>query len=131
MPGNDEVQSREVDLAAIETACKAATPGPWRVLSDSEVACSWLNGGTVDDQDAIALYDYRPPDANKANADFTALAREAVPRLISEIRQLRARVRELLEANGKEVDRRGQALRERDEALAKLAAQDKARGAGG
>ena len=51
--------------------------------------------------------------------------------LIAEIRQLRARVRELLDANSKEVERRGQALRERDEAQAKLAAIEKAKGTAG
>lgn len=131
MSANDEVQSREVDLAELEARCKAATPGPWRVLSDPEVACSWLNASAEDDQAAIALFDYRPPEMNLANAQFAAQVREDVPRLIAEVRQLRARVRELLDANSKEVDRRTLALRERDDAIAKLAALDKAKGSSG
>lgn len=131
MSANDEVQSREVDLAELEARCKAATPGPWRVLSDPEVACSWLNAAGAADQAAIALFDYRPPEMNLANAQFAAQVREDVPRLIGEVRQLRTRVRELLDANSKEVDRRSQALRERDEAVAKLAGLEKARGSNG
>jgi hypothetical protein len=92
------------------------------------VACSWLNSAREEDQAAIALFDYRPPEANLANAQFSMQAREDVPRLIAEVRQLRARVRELLEANGKEVERRTQATRERDEALARLAALEKTKG---
>jgi len=131
LSATDEVQSREVDLAELEARCKAATPGPWHVLSDAAVACSWLNAASDDDQAAIALFDYRPPEINLANAEFAAQVRDDVPRLIAEVRQLRARVRELLDANSKEVDRRSLAQRERDEALAKLAALEKARGSTG
>jgi len=125
---SDEAPLSETDLAELEARCKAATQGPWTVLSDAEVACSWLNADDKEDKAAIALFDYRPPEANQANARFAALAREEMPRLVAEVRALRTRVRELLEANGKEVDRRTQALRERDEALAKLAAATKREG---
>ncbi len=117
----DESPLSPDDLAEIEARCQAATPGPWQVLSDSTVACSWLNAATDEDNAAIALFDYRTQEENQANADFAAVARDAIPRLTAEIKQLRQRVQQLLEVNGKEVDRRTQALRERDEALAKLA----------
>lgn len=128
LPPSEDGPLREVDLSELETRCKAATPGPWKVLSDPEVACSWLNAAGPEDDAAIALFDYRPPEANLANAQFAARAREDVPRLIAEVRQLRARVRDLLDANSKEVERRSQALRERDEALAKLGGHDAAKG---
>jgi hypothetical protein len=128
VPASEDAPLREVDLSELEARCKAATPGPWKVLSDPDVACSWLNADQEEDQAAIALFDYRPPEANLANAQFSMQAREDVPRLIAEVRALRGRVRELLEANGKEVERRTQATRERDEALAKLGPTDKAKG---
>ena len=108
------------DLADLEAAYKAATPGPWRVLSDDKVDASWLNADGEADRGAIALYDYRTAPENKANAQLSALLVDRLPKLLDELRQLRIRNRQLLEANGREVDRRTQALRERDEALARL-----------
>lgn len=117
----DESPLSTDDLVEIEARCQAATPGPWQVLSDPAIACTWLNAASENDDAAIALFDYRSKDANQANAAFAAAALEILPRLTAEVRQLRLRVQQLLEVNGKEVDRRTQALRERDEALAKLA----------
>ena len=116
------------ELAEIEAVCKAATPGPWQVLSEPDLASAWLNAAAEGDDFAVALFDYRPLEENQANARFCAVAREGVPRLIAEVRQLRQRVQQLLEANSKEVDRRSQALRERDEALARLAKVENAAG---
>jgi hypothetical protein len=124
LAGDESPLSLE-DLAEIESRCQAATPGPWQVLSDPQVSCAWLNAASGEDDAAIALFDYRCMDANLANARFAATAREDLPRLAVEVRQLRLRVQQLLDANSKEVDRRSQALRERDEALAKLACLQK------
>lgn len=110
------------ELDALEARINAATMGPWQVLRDDAIASAWLNADLPDDDKAIALFDYRDGGENIANAEFSALARNQMPRLITEIRALRSRIQELLEANGKEVDRRTLALRERDEALARLAA---------
>lgn len=117
----DESPLSQDDLAEIEARCQAATPGPWQVLSDPAIACSWLNAASDEDNAAIALFDYRTQEENLGNAAFAAAARDIIPRLTAEIKQLRQRVQGLLEVNGQEVDRRTQALRERDEALAKLA----------
>lgn len=127
MAGDESPLSLE-DLAEIEARCQAATPGPWEVLSDPQVACAWLNAASGEDNAAIALFDYRSLEVNLANSHFAAAAREDLPRLTAEVRQLRLRVQQLLDANSKEVDRRTQALRERDEALAKLAELQKAQG---
>ena len=108
-------------MAEIEARCQAATVGPWQVLTDAQVACAWLNAATPEDGAAIALFDYRPLDLNKANAEFVAAARQDVPRMVAELKQLRERVNQLLDANTKEVDRRTKAQQERDEALATLA----------
>jgi hypothetical protein len=109
------------DLVEIDGRCQSATPGPWQVLTDDSIDCAWLNAAGDDDQAAIALFDYRSCATNRANALFAAMARQDMPRLVAELRQLRQRVQQLLDANSKEVERRTQALRERDEALAKVA----------
>lgn len=108
------------DLAELDAALKRATPGPWRVLDDPAVDACWLNADGEVDKGAIALFDYRTLAENEGNAGFVVVARHHLPKLIDEMRQLRLRVRQLLEANGREVERRSQAQRERDEALARL-----------
>jgi hypothetical protein len=114
-------------LIELELLAKAATPGPWDVLSDPTLACSWLTAATPDDQAAIALFDYRPAGQNMADAQFAAHARTRVPLLINEVRALRTRIQELLDANSREVERRIKAQRERDLALARLKAAEGAR----
>jgi hypothetical protein len=122
LPDTDETPLSLDILSAIDNRCKAATPGPWQVLEDPEVACAWLNAAGEEDAAAIALFDYRTAEENAANARFAAAAREDLPRLAAAVRQLKERVQQLLDANSKEVDRRIQAQQERDEAVAKLAA---------
>jgi hypothetical protein len=84
----------DAELNAMETMCKAATPGPWRSYVEGRDHTSGSNfvmtgeggedfelssGGTLADQ------------------DFIAAARQDVPRLIAEVRALR----ELVKLNDK------------------------------
>lgn len=99
------------DLDGIETRARQATSGPWQVLHDPRLDCVWLNAASPGDHGAIALFDYRGGQRNLADAQFAAHARQDVVALVAEVRNLRARVEELLEANSREVERRIQAER--------------------
>src|SRR5262245_43773237 len=81
-------QLSERELELMERRCAAASPGPWSsfvVGRDTEAGLSYIElgccaalellGGTVSDQ------------------DFIANAREDVPRLIDEVRRLRAEMK--------------------------------------
>lgn len=109
-------------LAELESLSRSATPGPWDVLSDPTLACTWLNAAAAGDKGAIGLFDYRSASENLANAVFAAMARNRVAALIAENHALKARVQELLDANSREVDKRVAAQAERDRALARLKA---------
>ncbi|MFE6668422.1 hypothetical protein ACFVFH_33295 [Streptomyces sp. NPDC057697] len=101
---------REDELEEIEKLCSAATPAPWfvRTLDDDSamnlVAVStapdtgaaerWPN---FDHRDMIAATLVQHPryvdsgdERWDENAAFIAMAREAVPRLVEEVRRLRA-----------------------------------------
>jgi hypothetical protein len=109
-----------IDLEAIAARCEAATPGPWEVLSDQLVDTVWLNAATPEDDKPIALFDYRPGGANRANADFIAHARQDVPVLLAAMRSMQQRIQDLLEANNREIKARVEAKRQLEEAMAKL-----------
>jgi hypothetical protein len=109
-------------LAELESLERSATAGPWEVLSDPALACTWLNAAAPQDSGAIGLFDYRSASENLANAVFAAMARNRVAALIAENRALKARVQELLDANSREVDKRVAAQTERDRAVARLKA---------
>ncbi|MDX2200452.1 MAG: hypothetical protein SF069_15970 [Phycisphaerae bacterium] len=82
----DSSEVTEEELERLERLCDAATKGPWK---------SWLEGrdhwggshviidGEGDDIELSGTA------ATPANHDFIAAARQAVPRLIAEIRALR------------------------------------------
>jgi hypothetical protein len=91
----DAGELTEADLAETEALLSAASPGPW--FSSVEGRDHWsgnsiiLTGGGD-----IELLTYMPhvtgPDHEQsiADQDFIAHARQAVPRLIAEVRRLRA-----------------------------------------
>ncbi|GGR04078.1 hypothetical protein [Streptomyces netropsis] len=100
---------REDELEEIEELCSAATPGPWfvRTLDDSH-AMNLVAVSTAPDSGhaerwpdfdhreiiAATLVQYpRYVDSGDErwdeNAAFIAMAREAIPRLVEEIRRLR------------------------------------------
>ncbi|MFD5540392.1 hypothetical protein ACFWIJ_21880 [Streptomyces sp. NPDC127079] len=120
-PPGGEDHAPVPDLDEIEAICAVATPGPWfvRQLDDGH-AMNLLAVSTVadtgrgerwpgfDHRELIAATLVQEPryvDCGDArwdeNAAFIAMAREAVPRLVQEVRRLR----ELLEAADVDTDR--------------------------
>ncbi|MBK3566108.1 hypothetical protein [Streptomyces sp. MBT62] len=100
----------ELDLDGIEELCSAATPGPWFVRSlDDDYAMSLVAVSTAEDTGlgerwpefdhgeliaATLVQQPRYVDCADGrwdeNAAFIAMARQAVPQLVAEIRRLRA-----------------------------------------
>lgn len=77
------------DLSRIEVLAREATPGPWRVLSDSYV----IQNGPEYVADAMDGYDATAPATMAANAAYIAAANPAaVLALIAELTSLRAAV---------------------------------------
>jgi hypothetical protein len=98
------------ELAEIEELCRAATPGPWyvRTLDDDQamnlIAVSTVPGTgeraarwpSYEHEEIVAATLIQHPryvdivdECWEENAAFIAMAREIVPRLVSEIRALR------------------------------------------
>jgi hypothetical protein len=100
----------ELDLDAIEEMSSAATPGPWFVRNlDDDQAMNLVAVSTVEDTGraerwpdfdhgelvaATLVQDPRYVDCADGrwdeNAAFIAMARDVVPRLVREVRRLRA-----------------------------------------
>ena len=74
----------EQELAGLESLAKAATPGPWTAN------CDYVNN-----TEGFVCNTATPEDA-----DFVAAAREALPKLIAEVRRLQA-----IEAAASEIQR--------------------------
>jgi hypothetical protein len=73
-------------LAEMEKRCSEATPGPWQ---------SWVEGRDHYAGDSFIRTDGEDiylSGATVADQDFIAHARQDVPRLIAEVRALRARL---------------------------------------
>ncbi|MBB2940618.1 hypothetical protein FB565_000322 [Actinoplanes lutulentus] len=99
----------EDELVTIEELCSAATPAPWFVRAlDDDFAMSLVAVSTVPDtgagerwpdfdhRDIVAATLVQHPryvdsgdERWDGNAVFIAMAREAVPRLVEEVRRLR------------------------------------------
>jgi hypothetical protein len=92
---------REEELQELEKALRAASPAPW-TTSHEEYGDEWWFGGdrgagqdTIDGPDGFeAVMDGK----HAANAAAIVALRNAAPSLISEVRRLRARVKELEES---------------------------------
>jgi hypothetical protein len=72
------------ELAAIQERCNAATPGPWKAYiedRDHESGSCFIQT----DRNDIEL-----SGASKDDYDFIAHARQDIPRLLNEVRRLRA-----------------------------------------
>lgn len=100
----------DIDLDEIEEICAAATPGPWFVRHlDDQNAMNLVAISTVEDtgrgerwpafdhRDLVAatlVQDPRYVDCEDGrwdeNAAFIAMAREVIPRLVQEVKRLRA-----------------------------------------
>jgi hypothetical protein len=108
----------EEELGDIEELCEATTPGPWFVRAlDDKAAMNLVAVSTTPDPGAVERWpsfdhgelvaatlvqDPRYVDVADGrwdeNAAFIAMARMAVPRLVAEVRRMRARLSD--EASG-------------------------------
>lgn len=97
------------ELAAIETRAEKATPGPWRWeypnleelrIDDPDIregdVTPYLVTDGVPDADPV-LDDICDPMVGIEDAAFIAHARQDIPRLLAEVRRLRARNHEIQE----------------------------------
>lgn len=85
------------ELAAIEVRAERATAGPWRAFVEGRDHMSgdtFIQTGAPDDEssDMYVTFSFaggsRP--AGTADLDFIAASRQDIPRLVAEIRRLRA-----------------------------------------
>lgn len=81
----DELTNADLDL--IEVRLRAATPGPWKSFVEGRDHTSGSSFIATPDAD-IEL-----TGATTADQDFIAHAREDLPKLLDEVRRLRARGR--------------------------------------
>jgi len=72
------------ELNHIQARADAATPGPWDARFDGE------RQGIFVAQKSVALFDIGHLRPSAPDSDFIAHAREDVPRLLAEVRRLRA-----------------------------------------
>lgn len=88
------------DLDRIEARAEASLPSPWEAFVEGRDHLSgddFIRTGGLDDSapDMYVVLSYwnneRPKPAGAAVLDFIAAARQDVPRLVAEIRRLRAR----------------------------------------
>lgn len=80
-----ETDLSERDLDTMERRCRAASPGPWIsyvVGRDFEAGLSYVEVGYCDVMEVLG--------ASAEDQDFIASARDDLPRLINEVRRLRA-----------------------------------------
>ena len=89
------------ELADLDTLTRLASPAPWRVFAGPGIGGpDFISLGTDDDQrDMYVKHDEAP--APTADLDLIAAARNAVPRLISEVCRNRPARRNALRASGK------------------------------
>lgn len=81
----------EEELTAIEGRCNAATTGPWVACMegrDHESGSDFIMRGTAD----MRSDDLELSNASQADFDFIAHARQDIPRLVAEVRRLRAKL---------------------------------------
>ncbi|MFK8003031.1 MAG: hypothetical protein AB8H86_25910 [Polyangiales bacterium] len=80
-----------IELTAIEDRCNAATAGPWVAYvegRDHESGSDFIMRGPPDKRSD----DLELSNAGQADIDFVAHARQDIPRLVAEVRRLRAQV---------------------------------------
>lgn len=85
---------RDEDLAALEESEKKATPGPWKVGSDSRDHLIDANIGIDGDPAELPILtsSFFGASAFPHNAEFIILSRRVVPELIAEAKRLRSQV---------------------------------------
>lgn len=79
-------------LDQLQALCDAATPGEWHDDGRSVERIAEL--GVDDDGILCGVYtrEYYNEDRNRQNTRFIAAARDAVPKLIAEVRRLQAEI---------------------------------------
>lgn len=92
------------DINFLEDRLKAATKAPWNVIEEDGVDTVWVSPNL--DGNPIALFDYQSGEKNRADAHFVVAAREYMGIMLKEIRELRARVLELIQSNNLEFQKR-------------------------
>jgi len=80
------------ELDEIERRCSAARPAPWRSFVEGRDHFGGSNMIRVTDDDDNQR-DIEPLGATVEDQDFIAHARQDVPRLVAEVRRLRALLR--------------------------------------
>ena len=104
---------RKLDLAAIRVRAEKATEGPWTAWNDGAgspmhvIAGEMKRLGPIKQADWLAKFDRQdqddgPSEADIANAEFTAAAREDVPALLRAVEVLSAELRRLREVVGEQ-----------------------------
>jgi hypothetical protein len=96
---SDEPQLTDADLAAIQGRLDAVAPGPWRAMVEGRDISSGSNfiqvGGDNEVNIEVVPEEHIADPAVRqvwmeANYDFVAHARQDIPRLLAEVRRLRA-----------------------------------------
>jgi hypothetical protein len=80
----NETEMTEVEIAEMLKRCSAATPGPWTAYIEGR------DHESGSDFVMTARDDIELSGASHADYDFIAHARQDIPRLIAEVRRLRA-----------------------------------------
>lgn len=92
------------DINLLEHMLLQTTSAPWNVVEDDTCDTAWVVPANANNP--IALFDYNEGKQNKADARFVAISRNYMDILISEIKTLRKRTLELIQANNTEVRKR-------------------------
>jgi len=83
----------DAELAAIDRRVPAATTGPWRSFvegRDHTSGDSFLRIGEPNDGEPDMYLSRETAPASSDDVDFVAHARQDIPRLLAEVRRLRA-----------------------------------------
>lgn len=86
------VELSAIELTAIEARCNAATNGPWVAYlegRDHEGGSDFVMRGPPDKRSGDLELS---SNASQADIDFVAHARQDIPRLVAEVRRLRAQL---------------------------------------
>jgi hypothetical protein len=86
----------DAELDAMQQRADAASRAPWRSWiedRDHECGSSFIQVGSDDDRDEDMYVSRDDRPISDADLDFIAGARQDIPRLIAEVRRLRARTR--------------------------------------
>ena len=92
------------DMNLLEQHLEDATRGPWNVIEKEGVDTVWVSPNL--DGNPIALFDYQSGEQNRNDARFIVAAREYMDVMLKEIKELRARVLELIQSKNAEFQKR-------------------------